>query len=368
MKGNAKSKRMLLLSVFLGLICAGLGAADEPIGAVLSLDGGGIQLIDPVSMSISDNFLRHELGSIEGGLLDVVLTSDAKTAIVSNFGDARIYFIDISGGFNAVPVMKGKGYSLIFAEDLALTPDDKYVMVTDGFFNNWIMVFDVATRERVIVKYLGYWEAQSIDVTADGKHVLVSDFWAGRIHSYDFDSENPTLTYRQSRILQGAPLNMAISPDGRTVLVMCAFSGGIIPVFYIDSNGDLCDKGGLAVPTKDFQSAVFSSDGTKAYAISNNENGTYIYELNVLAPGQVTLGNVKKLPGPRGIGGFFGVDTLALDPSNNYLFVSNPTGNEPPKRYLTVLSTETLEPVYVMETFGECTGINFGTISHPEED
>ena len=367
MKRNVQSKRMVFLSILLGLICAGLSAVDEPIGVVTSLNGGGIQLIDPVSMSISENYLRHELGALWGGLLDVALTSDAKTAIVSNFGEGKIYFVDISGGYNAVPVSKGASYLPIFAEDLAVTPDDKYVMVTDGGFNFTIVVIDVKTHERVLTKNLGFWNAQAIDITADGKHVLVADFWNDRIHSYDFDSENCTLTYRQSRIVLAGPLNMAVSPDGRTVLVMCAFSGGTIPVFYIDSNGDLCDKGALAVPTKAFQSAVFSSDGTKAYAISNNENGTYIYELLIEGPGRVTIGNVNQLPGPRGSGQYFGVDTLGLDPSGSYLFVSNPT-SESFKTYLTVLSTETLEPVYVMETFGLCTGIKFGTISHPEEE
>jgi len=367
-KRNVKSKNMWFLSVLVGLICVGLGAVDEPIGVVASLDGGSIQLIDPVSMSISDNLLRHELGSIGGGLLDVVLTSDAKTAIVSNFGESKIYFIDISGGFNAVPVLKGRGFLPIFAEDMSITPDDKYVMVTDGGLSSRIVVIDMATHETILVKNLGFRDAQSIDITADGKHVLVADYLAGRIHSYDFDSENVTLTYRQSRsTYQGLPVNTASSPDGRTVLVMCNDSGGIIPVFYIDSNGDLCDQGGLAVPNKNFQSAVFTRDGTRAYAISNNANGTYAYELNVLAPGQVTLGNVKQLPGPRGSGQYFGVDTLGLDPSGSYLFVSNPTsfGTKP---YLTVLSTETLEPVYVMETFGTSSGIKFGTISHPEEE
>ena len=102
--------------------------------------------------------------------------------------------------------------------------------------------------------------AQSVDITADGKHVIVSDYWGGRIHSYDFDSETGALTYRQSRsILPAWPVNTVSSPDGRTVLVMSIDSGGILPVFYIDSNGDLCDKGGVRVPTKNFQRSPFES-------------------------------------------------------------------------------------------------------------
>jgi len=368
MKRIVKSKRLLFLSVLVGLICVGLGAVDEPIGVVANSNTGGIQLIDPVSMSISDHFLRGELGTFGGGLFDVVLTSDGKKAVVSNFGDSKIFFIDISGGFNSVPVFQGKAFSSMFAEDLTITPDDKYALITDGGFSPRIVVVDMATHETVLIKNLGSRYAQSVDITPDGKHVLVSDYFSRRIHSYDFDGENVTLTYRQSRITyQGGPVNTAISPDGRTVLVMCPDSGGIIPVFYIDSNGDLCEKDGLDVPTKNFQSAVFNSDGSKAYALSNNTNGTYVLELNVLAPGQVTLGNVKQLPAARGTSQLFGVDTIAVDPSGSYLFVSNPTLSRA-KAYLTVLSTATLEPVYVLETFGFCTGVKFGTISHPEEE
>jgi DNA-binding beta-propeller fold protein YncE len=201
MKRNLKSKRMLLVSVLLGLVCVGLSAVDEPIGVVANLDTSCIQFIDPVSMSISEIYLNHELG-YAGGLLDVVITSDGKKAVVSNFGEAKIYFIDISGGFDVVPVMKGRGHVPMFAEDLALTPDDKYVLVTDGGLSSRICVFDMATHQLLLSYTMKAGrDAQSVAVTADGKHVIVADYLGSRIHSYDFDSENVTLTYRQSRFI-----------------------------------------------------------------------------------------------------------------------------------------------------------------------
>ena len=319
-------------------------------------------------MSLSEPLLRHELGSVGSGLLDVVITSDGKKAIVSNFDDWKIYFIDISGGFDSVPVMKGRGHVPMYAEDLALTPDDKYVLVTDGGLSSRIVIFDVASHQLVLSYSMKAGrDAQSVDITADGKHVIVADYAGSRIHSYDFDSENVTLTYRQSRFIPhssitSGPVNTAISPDGRTVLVMCAFSGGVVPVYYIDSNGDLCDKGGVRVPTKGFQSAVFSKNGRKAYAISNNSNGTYILEFDILAPGKVTFNRSKKMGSPRGTGQLFGVETIALDPSDSYLFVSNPSSFGA-KAHLTVLDVNTLESVATLGTYSTSTGVAFGTIS-----
>ena len=356
---------MLLMLVLVGLMFVGLSAVEEPIGVVVNSETFCIQFIDPISMSISEPLLRHELGSIGSGLFDVVITSDGKKAIVSNFNEATIHFIDISGGFDSVPIAKGRGHLGIFAEDMALSPDNKYVLVTDGNFTPWIYVFDVATHKLVNQFHMrNSRAAQSVDMTSDGKHVIVADYFGGYIHSYDFDSETGALTYRQSRsVLPAWPMNTVSSPDGRTVLVMSRDSGGILPVFYIDSNGDLCDKGGVKVPTKNFQSAVFSKNGKKAYAISNNLNGTYILEFDILAPGKVTFNRSKKMGSPRGTGQLFGVDTIALDPSDSYLFVSNPTINDG-KAHLTVLDVNTLESVTTLPTYSVSTGITFGTIKH----
>jgi DNA-binding beta-propeller fold protein YncE len=302
--------------------------ADEPIGVFANLNTNCIQYIDPSTNTVSTQLLKGELGTYGGGLLDVVITSDGKTAIVSNFGDGKIFFIDISGGFNAAPTLLGHTPLTFFAEDMVITPDDKYVLVTDGDFFFSIGVVDIATRTLVFVKDLGFLEAQgiAIAITPDGQLVLVADFWGGAIHSFTLDS-NGILRYKETQIvLPFWPGNIAISPDGKTVIVVNAFRS-VAPVFYIDSQNDLVFREYISLPAHAGHSCIFSSDGTRAYYQTNSlEQGTQVHILNVTGPGQVSAsGTSITIFPPRGSGGFFGVDTIALDPSENYLYLTNPT-------------------------------------------
>lgn len=341
--------------------------ADEPIGVFANLNTNCIQYIDPSTNTVSTQLLKGELGTYSGGLLDVVITSDGKTAIVSNFGDSMIFFVDISGGFNAAPTLLGYTPLTFFAEDMVITPDDKYVLVTDGDFSFYIGVVDIATRTLVSVRDLGFMEAQAIAITTDGQLVLVADFWGGAIHSFRLES-NGVLRYKETQlVLPFWPVNIAISPDGRTAIVVNAYRS-VAPVFYIDSQDDLVFKEFISLPAHAGQSCIFSSDGTKAYYQTNSlEQGTQVHILNVTGPGQVSAsGTSITIFPPRGFGGFFGVDTIALDPSENYLYLTNPTDILAVSG-IAVIDLTTNTQVSSLQGTGYPVGIAFTTIKSDEE-
>jgi DNA-binding beta-propeller fold protein YncE len=159
--------------------------------------------------------LAGELGSTHGSLLDVAITHDGKTAIVSNFGDSRVFFIDISGGFNAAPTILGSSRTKILAEDLAITPDDKYVLVTDGAFANNIAVIDIAARQLISPNNLGWRYAQAVAITPDGQTVLTADYWNGYVHAFTLRSDGIIIHKKSIRVVPFWPINVAISPDGK---------------------------------------------------------------------------------------------------------------------------------------------------------
>jgi DNA-binding beta-propeller fold protein YncE len=362
-----KRLRFLMTILIMGL--AIMVSANEPIGVFANSNTNCIQFIDPVTNNVSDPLLKGYFGSYGGGLFDVVITSDGKTAIVSNFGDSEIFFVDISGGFNAQPTLLGSTYVGFFAEDMAITPDDKYVLVTDGGFTPRIGVIDIHSQTLLYNKNLGLKYAQAIAITPDGKLVLVADYSSRAIHSYMLDS-NGNLTFKETQnIGPCAPVNVAISPDGKTVIAADA-SHSIAPIFLIDSQGNLCFQEFIPLPARGVQSCIFSGDGKKAYILTNGNlgKGTQVHILNVTAPGQVSASGTSITVTPtRGTSQLFGVDNIALDPSENYLYVTNPTLSGGVSGISIIDLTTNIEVGYIQGT-GIPTGIAFTTIKSDDHE
>lgn len=334
-----KKKSLLMLLMF-GLVSLSIMAADQ-IGVFANFNTNCIQYIDPANQKVSGSLLKGNLGSYAGGLLDVVITSDGKTAIVSNFGDQKIFFIDISGGFNEMPTLLGSTKVPIFAEDLDLTPDNKYVLVTDGGITSTISIVEVSTRKMVGSQSFGTRYSNAISVcpqkatTFDGYIVMTADYFGRKVNVFKFI--NKTLEFVKSfNVRPCGPVNISISPDGYTAIAASA-NTRYTPFFRISNNYDEVtflgtSKGFIDLPYISGQSCVFSQDSNTAYYLSNSmAHHAQIEVIDVPTPigGSPTespkfLRSIPARP-KRGTSQLFGVDTIALDPSGNFLYVSNPT-------------------------------------------
>jgi 6-phosphogluconolactonase (cycloisomerase 2 family) len=265
------------------------------------------------------------MGSYGGGLFDVVITRDGKTAIVSNFGDSKIWFIDISNGLDCPPSTLPTSVRIgMFAEDMVITPNGQYVLVADGGFTPYVQAVNIDTKvvQRNNLGTNRY--ANSVDITPDGKTVLVSDYFQGAIHAYTLNDDGSLTHQKTVRILPFRPVNTAISPDGITVIaVTVGYSGTVILCF---EGGELISKGPIGLPSKNGQSCVFNKAGDKAYYLSNSQTkGTQVIVLNVSPCTVSPSGTSIKIWPSRGTSQLFGVDTIAIDPNGNYLYVTNPT-------------------------------------------
>lgn len=158
-----------MMFLILGLGSLGLVYADEDIGVFANTNTDTIQFIDPITNTATEPLLVDELRSKGGDLLDVVITSDGKTSIVSSWAGSRVFFIDISAGFSSPPTFLGSTRAGMMAEDLVITPDDKYVLVTDGEFEFGVSVIEIATRKFIRCNKLGWRDAVAIAITPDGQ-------------------------------------------------------------------------------------------------------------------------------------------------------------------------------------------------------
>ncbi|HPB56647.1 MAG TPA: hypothetical protein PLB68_11860, partial [Candidatus Aminicenantes bacterium] len=394
--------------------------APAGVGGLIAINGdtySSIKTVNPRALTLSPRLLDGQMEGLPteeapspkgGGLFDAVITPDGKTAVVSNFGMQIVYFLDISNPdsptvLGNVPITYDTGevdkegkpivYSF-FAEDMALTPDGRYLLVTDGGFSPYMALINVRTRTlktiwkleapgvdettgepTIISKYVN-----SCSVAGDGRTVLLSDYFNAQVHVFLMDPDAGTLEFRQSfdtlfplagptvAPVKGAVkeqgtsatmvgtrvLNIALSPDGKTVVALGpvqdegsdpeTYTFSCAPwVFRVNAPGRVVSKGYVALPkvARGAQTGVFSRDGSKFYMgvteyretiptppgepIYNPPNYV-IYVFRVTPEGDlVDTGARVQLATPRGTSQLFGVDTMAIDPENRYLFVSNPT-------------------------------------------
>ena len=324
---------------------------------VVAFSGGWVGVLDARTQTVSTPFLVGELGSAGGGLFDVVITPNRKTALVSNFGDSAVYFIDISD--RTAPSVLGSVTLSFFAEDITLTPDGRYALVTDGGFSPRIAVIDVLNRVLVEEYVTPDTDPdplsrptttffQAVAVAADGKTVLTVDYFNGKLNTLTLDAAGHLTYVGNIDVSNGGtfrPVNVSISPNGKTAIVagvpsavdpIVPADNMRFPVLEISAPGVVTLNNYLVVGTRltASQSIVFNPSGTKAYANCVQEDpdpldlitpNNVIVALNVDAPGLVTDSGTAIEVNFVGQSQLFGVDTIAIDRLGRYLYVSNMT-------------------------------------------
>jgi DNA-binding beta-propeller fold protein YncE len=317
-----------------------------------TLLGGALYTVDAETDTLYGPFLAGQLGAAGGGLFDIAVTPDGNTAVVSNFGNRTVYFVDVSDPTNLQ--LLGHVNITIFAEDIAITPDGKFALVADGGFSSYISSINIATRtliEEANLTDTGVF-ANAVTVAPDGT-VICADYFQGMLQTFTVDGFGhltTRFTYNISRFttdnfnFTDRPVNVAVAPDGQTVLLMTTTSP-YVTVYQITSPGTLTYIGrvpGLPAIWDDTenneqwwgsrQSVAFSSDGRKAFVI---DNGVYdpvqefylnntISVLDITAPGSVSLSAPSAaILRYNSSSQLFGVDVL--DIALNKLYVGNPT-------------------------------------------
>ena len=227
-----------------------------------------------------------------------------------------------------------------FVEDIAVTPNGKYLLVTNGGFASRIAVVDIEGQTMIksdAPKDTLYHNA--VSVSPDGRTVLTADYFACRVNVFTLSSYG-NLTYRKTidlfdDIESPRPVNLEISPDGKTVIVASANAPLVFPILTIQGPGDvvLSDIVKQNAGLRGAQSVAFNRAGTKAYlhcvtrfpdANNVSYDGNAIAELQKNFMGKWEVSQIIPVDF-YGTSQLFGVDTLAINDTNGYLYVSNPT-------------------------------------------
>jgi len=350
---------------------------------------GTVSVIDASTDIVYGPVLSGVLGTAGGGLFDVAVVPGTNLALISNFGDQTVFFVDFSQPLSpSVVTSVTLGF---YAEDIAVTRDGQVAYVTDGGFSPLVAAIDIVSRSAAYTANLGTHYANAVAWAPDGT-VIVADYFPGALHALYPDASGiltvtGTYTYAltpdgqvvladdtggsarvsagEPRSAAGAvgtdadafrpldqnavtadamnarPVNVAVAPDGQTVIM--ANVGAYDPptntlytvgIYRITAPGVLSFTGAITNLTRSTQSIAFSAAGDKAY-LSQNQGKVALTEtdhlsvLEIVEPGVVRLALDGAAVYSRVTGSqLFGVDTIAVVRNKAYLGYPTVSGGD----------------------------------------
>ncbi|MHB2155103.1 VWA domain-containing protein [Calditrichota bacterium GD2] len=325
---------------------------------VVNINDRNISIVDTKTNAVNGPFLTGQLGS-SGELLDVAITPDNNTALVSNFGENKIYFIDIVDLAN--PVIKGSVDIGFSAEDIAIAPSGKYAIVTDGGSSTYVASIEISSMTLVTKFDLSPNHAQAVAIAPDGQNVLIADYDNSQIIPLLLDPNTGDLQLGNSGTIQisGSPLNIGISPQGNIALVPTTNSG-MLDVLDIQGIDQIQYSGSFLV-REGLQSIVFNKDGSKAFVVSYFGSPDSLFELKIDQAGSVTKTGRKVGLLSDHNGGFYGVDVVAVSNDGNWLYVGNPSSSSGSVQELVVINLNSMTIESTIQTGDSPVGIASGS-------
>ena len=362
---------------------------------------GSISLLDTDTGLTRGPFLQGQLGGEGPGLFDAVVTRDGKTALLSSFGDRRVYFVDLTD--LEAPALLGHVDLEFYAEDISLTRDGKYAVVTDGGYAAQVATLDVAGRAVVQTIRQTDVYANASAIAPDGT-VVTANYMAsasvdvdpydritvkgGAISTWAIDSTGHLAHANDYGLYLRAsgevstdpaahwlrPVNVAIAPDGETVLVPDVgsynetseldpdgdFSAGIaqyaIAVYRITAPGELTFQSLITGLPRAAQSIAFNAAGDEAYLLGNGgreldaegdlvaTTSDRLLVLKIAAPGEVSYDETRSADLVRKSGSqLFGVDNLVVRGGSAYASYSTMSVEDAPLSVISRVDLETFE-------------------------
>lgn len=280
-----------------------------------------VHTVNAATNTVYGPFLTGQLGAQGEKLLDVSVTPDGTTAIVSNFSGRRLYFIDVSNR-TAPSLLGSTDFSPVGPPlDVAITHDGQFALITDGSLGTWVASVDIASRTLVDTVNLGGNKAHAVAVAPNGT-VIVAGASGSTLDTITIDAAgNLSLGTTYTEGLSSC-INVGVAPDGETVIV-CNLFDNTVAIYQVTGLGALTYKGTVGGLPGDQGAVAFSAAGDKAYVVSVETSPDKLSVLDITAPGTVSLNTAGAADLLSDTAAWFlGVDPIAVAAGGAY--VGNP--------------------------------------------
>jgi WD40 repeat protein len=285
-----------------------------------------ITLINSSTDAAIGPFLEGLLGSPGSELWDCLVTGDGHIAIVPNFLDSIVFFIDLTSEPPAILDSIGLSFQ---PRALALSRDSKYLLVSGGFRPTQVISIDMATRKIISSLSLNVDFFEALAIAPNGA-VLGADFNPSLVRILSLDAEGKVSDIDRSIMVDGRPSSLAISPDGRTVIVcnrilsVGSSSSDTVTILRIDSPTGIIKTGTIRGLPGTQTNAAFSPDGKKVLVLSLDPRPDEFSILNVIGPGMVRNSG-QRIDLLTNTNGFGGLHEIAFTSDGSKVYMGNPS-------------------------------------------
>lgn len=308
---NDYRKRARLASVFSGAVLTLALQSSEISARTLGLVADNTES----SVTVFDADTDTVLGSLAippGTIGDVLITPDQRWGFVTNFNN-EVFVIDLTTS----PPRLAEGTNPIrisnFGEDLSLSPDGKFLVVSDGNAVQPISVVDIESR-REIYTFSVDADTNSVDICRDGSVLTTSS--TGTVRRLTIDSTGTLKDTGETLLLDGEPNNVFCAPNSASGLVVTTLSGNMtsftVPELKRVDTRALSGNFGI--------SGLVAPDGNRVFVRSSYDGFVDVFSFDA------TTGALPERPQlsiPVSVTfGFYGIDQIALHPSKPKLYVS----------------------------------------------
>lgn len=303
-----KLNGLILSASALALALAVAPVSAKTLGLVADNSTKTVTVFDTDTDTVLGSVALPTVGSAVG---DVLVTPDQKLGFVTNF-NSEIYVIDLSGpvpvlasGTNPIPISNP-------GEDLSLSPNGKFLLVSDGSALVPISVIDIATRTEIHTFATGS-DSNSLDVCSDGS-VLATSFNSGNVRRLTLDGAG-VLTDTGEVLAVDSPMNVYCAPGAKSGVVV-NFSNNTVQSFAIPGLTPVDTRtlsGGNGI------SGVVDPAGDRVCVRSNGEGGVvdaFSFNKDTATLGATPLFSIYIDNTPQN---FFGMDQMAL--ANGKLYI-----------------------------------------------
>lgn len=279
-----------------------------PIGIVTEFNSNRFTIFDTDTLTILEQIDNPSLDYI-----DVAITSDCKSAVLTAFNNQSVAQLDLT---QDPPQVVDVSATPINAEDVDITPDNRFATIVDGTGLQGIVSYGLA--DQAVLDSIPGLSLQAVAVSQTGNGlVLGADFSVNQLQVLSIDNAG-LLVDTGTTVNTGGngPINITFHPSGNFAFV-ANFISNDIAVF--DTTNPTLPVLLTNIPTSSNpQTVVVSKDGLKVFVLTTGGVITE-YAFTLSAP---FLTPVNSFPTGLGAIAYFGVDQLALDATQTKLFVS----------------------------------------------
>lgn len=273
-------------------------------GVVADFSAGRVSIFDTDTLKL----LQHI--PLEADVIDVALTSDCQRAVVTSFNSKTMFQVDLS---ECPAKVVGRATTTTFLEDVQITPNDMFALSVDGSAEDQNIVSYSLKKNAFVSTLATSAQAVAISPMCDGL-VLTAVSSANSVRRFMINCCGELQDTGEQFPAGLSPINVNFSPNGNFAFVV-DFAGTVSVLSTI--NPDDISLISTIPASSQPQSMAVSRDGRHLFVLGSSNVDIFTFD-----PVSGSLALARSFAHGLQITSFFGVDQIALDPSETRLFIS----------------------------------------------